>query len=155
VTRITAQKLTREAFAPFGDVIDMGGGNHYPINGGKAERYHDLATAEANQLRFEEGEDIFSRYLPWAIIFELADRWAEICADLVRMGRLPDVVPYWYVGNYHMSNFNTGFVASSLATAATPVASSGSSGSGFGGGSSFSGGGFSGGGGGGGGSSSW
>ena len=114
-----------------------------------------LATAEANQLRFEEGEDIFSRYLPWAIIFELADRWAEICADLVRMGRLPDVVPYWYVGNYHMSNFNTGFVAGSLATAATPVASSGSSGSGFGGGSSFSGGGFSGGGGGGGGSSSW
>ena len=114
-----------------------------------------LATAEANQLRFEEGEDIFSRYLPWAIIFELADRWAEICADLVRMGRLPDAVPYWYVGNYHMSNFNTGFVTSSLATAATPVASSGSSGSGFGGGSSFSGGGFSGGGGGGGGGSSW
>ena len=114
-----------------------------------------LATAEAEQLRFEEGEDIFSRYLPWAIIFELADRWAEICGDLVRMGRLPDTVPYWYVGNYHMSSFNTGFVTGSLATAATPVASSGSSGSGFGGGSSFSGGGFSGGGGGGGGSSSW
>ncbi len=45
-----------------------------------------LATAEADQLRFEEGEDIFSRYLPWAIIFELADRWAKICADLVRDG---------------------------------------------------------------------
>ncbi|MGV8910679.1 MAG: DUF2207 domain-containing protein, partial [Propionicimonas sp.] len=27
-----------------------------------------LATAEAEQLRFEEGEDIFSRYLPWAIM---------------------------------------------------------------------------------------
>ncbi|MBO0812031.1 MAG: DUF2207 domain-containing protein, partial [Microlunatus sp.] len=25
-----------------------------------------LATAEADQLRFEEGQDIFSRYLPWA-----------------------------------------------------------------------------------------
>ena len=51
-----------------------------------------LATAEADQLKFEEGEDIFSKYLPWAIIFELADRWAKICADLVAMGRLPNVV---------------------------------------------------------------
>ena len=114
-----------------------------------------LATAEADQLKFEEGEDIFSRYLPWAIIFELADRWARICADLVAMGRIPDSTPYWYYGNYNISAFNTGFLTSSLTNAATPVPSSGSSGTGFGGGSSFSGGGFSGGGGGGGGSSSW
>jgi uncharacterized membrane protein len=114
-----------------------------------------LATAEADQLKFEEGEDIFSRYLPWAIIFELADRWARICADLVAMGRLPDTTPYWYYGNYNISSFNTGFLTGSLANAATPVPSTSSSGTGFGGGSSFSGGGFSGGGGGGGGSSSW
>ncbi len=80
-----------------------------------------LATAEADQLRFEEGEDIFSKYLPWAIIFELADRWAKICGDLVAMGRLPDTTPYWYVGNYHMIGFNTGFLTSSLTSAATPA----------------------------------
>jgi uncharacterized protein (TIGR04222 family) len=114
-----------------------------------------LATAEADQLQFEEGEDIFSRYLPWAITFQLADRWAKICADLVAMGRLPDVVPYWYVGNYHLAAFNTAFLTSSLTSAATPLPSAGSSGTGFGGGSSFSGGGFSGGGGGGGGGGSW
>jgi uncharacterized membrane protein YgcG len=114
-----------------------------------------LATAEADQLRFEEGEDIFSKYLPWAIIFELADRWAKICSDLVAMGRLPDATPYWYVGTYHIGSFNTGFLTGSLTSAATPAPSSGSSGSGFGGGSSFGGGGFSGGGGGGGGSGSW
>ncbi|RST86943.1 ureidoglycolate lyase, partial [Aquibium carbonis] len=39
--------LTREAFAPFGDVIETEGARHYPINGGKCERYHDLATVEA------------------------------------------------------------------------------------------------------------
>ena len=44
---VTARPLTRESFAEFGDVIDTGGDLHYPINGGKAERYHDLATAEA------------------------------------------------------------------------------------------------------------
>jgi uncharacterized membrane protein len=115
-----------------------------------------LATAEAEQLRFEEGEDIFSRYLPWAIAFDLADRWAKICGDLVKMGRLPDTTPYWYYGSYNMAAFNTGFLTSTLATAAAPPPSaSGSSGSGFGGGSSFSGGGFSGGGGGGGGGGSW
>ena len=114
-----------------------------------------LATAEADQLRFEEGEDIFSKYLPWAIVFELADRWAKICGDLVAMGRLPDVTPYWYVGNYHLGAFNTSFLTSSLTSAATPAPSAGSSGSGFGGGSSFGGGGFSGGGGGGGGGGSW
>ena len=115
-----------------------------------------LATAEADQLKFEEGEDIFSKYLPWAIIFELADRWAKICGDLVAMGRLPNETPYWYVGSYQMNAFNTSFLTSSLTSAATPVASSsGAGGTGFGGGSAFGGGGFSGGGGGGGGSGSW
>jgi uncharacterized membrane protein YgcG len=115
-----------------------------------------IATAEADQLKFEEGEDIFSKYLPWAIIFELADRWAKICGDLVAMGRLPNQTPYWYIGNYQMTAFNTAFLTSSLTSAATPVASSsGAGGTGFGGGSSFGGGGFSGAGGGGGGSGSW
>ena len=116
-----------------------------------------LATAEADQLRFEEGEDIFSRYLPWAIVFDLADRWARICADLVRLGRIPDTTPYWYYGSYGFNAFNTGFLTGALTSAATPVpaASAGGSGTGFGGGSSFGGGGFSGGGGGGGGSGSW
>ncbi|MDF2745932.1 MAG: hypothetical protein K0S98_216 [Propionibacteriaceae bacterium] len=114
-----------------------------------------LATAEADQLQFEEGEDIFSKYLPWAIAFELADRWAKVCADLVAMGRLPDMTPYWYVGNYHLAAFNTAFITSSLTSAATPAPSAGSGGTGVGGGSSFGGGGFSGGGGGGGGGGSW
>ncbi|RUU58480.1 ureidoglycolate lyase [Mesorhizobium sp. M2C.T.Ca.TU.002.02.1.1] len=47
MSRIVAKPLTRENFAPFGDVIDMGGDNRYPINAGRAMRYHDLATAEA------------------------------------------------------------------------------------------------------------
>ena len=44
---ITARPLTREAFAEFGDVIDTDWANHYPINGGMTERYHDLAGIEA------------------------------------------------------------------------------------------------------------
>jgi ureidoglycolate lyase len=46
VTTIVAEPLTREAFAPFGQVIELDGAHHYPINGGMAERYHDLAKIE-------------------------------------------------------------------------------------------------------------
>ncbi|CAG4885951.1 ureidoglycolate lyase [Paraburkholderia saeva] len=39
-------RLTREAFAPFGDVIEIDGARHFPINGGTTERFHDLATVD-------------------------------------------------------------------------------------------------------------
>ena len=44
---IIAQPLTRESFASFGDVIETDGATHFPINGGKCERFHDLAQVEA------------------------------------------------------------------------------------------------------------
>jgi ureidoglycolate lyase len=44
---IVAHPLTREAFAPFGDVIDKGGEEPRPMNGGKARRFHALASAVA------------------------------------------------------------------------------------------------------------
>lgn len=43
---ITIEPLSREAFAPFGQVIETEGAQHYPINQGKTERYHDLARVE-------------------------------------------------------------------------------------------------------------
>jgi ureidoglycolate lyase len=43
---LTAEHLTRDAFAPFGQVIEAEGAHHYPINAGNCERYHDLARVE-------------------------------------------------------------------------------------------------------------
>ena len=43
---IYIEPLTPDAFAPFGQVIQTTGANHYPINAGKTERYHDLAKVE-------------------------------------------------------------------------------------------------------------
>lgn len=48
-----------------------------------------LATAEAAQLNFEASQDVFRRYLPWAVLFGLTDRWTQVCQDLARMGRIP------------------------------------------------------------------
>ena len=46
---LLAEALTREAFAPFGDVIAADeAARHYPINGGTTERYHDLASVDVS-----------------------------------------------------------------------------------------------------------
>jgi ureidoglycolate lyase len=50
---LNIQPLTREAFAPFGEVIMLEGAKHYPINAGTTERFHALArvdTAEQGGL---------------------------------------------------------------------------------------------------------
>lgn len=44
---IIAKPLTRANFNPYGEVIEMAGAKNYPINGGMATRFHDLATIEA------------------------------------------------------------------------------------------------------------
>lgn len=46
MTILRPQPLTSEMFAPFGEVIQRDGARHYPINGGTAERFHDLARIE-------------------------------------------------------------------------------------------------------------
>jgi ureidoglycolate lyase len=43
------ERLTRAAFAPFGDVIELDGARHFPINGGTTERYHDLANVDVTE----------------------------------------------------------------------------------------------------------
>ena len=103
-----------------------------------------LTTAEADQIKFEEGVDIFSRYLPYAIVFGVAERWTKIFQQLADEGRYT-FNPYWYVGYGYMpridelsSSLNQlgSTVSSSLqaATAATSGGSGFSGGGGFGGG---------------------
>jgi ureidoglycolate lyase len=43
---LVIEPLTREAFAPFGDVIELEGAKHYPINLGTTMRFHDLANID-------------------------------------------------------------------------------------------------------------
>ncbi len=43
------EPLTKEAFAPFGDVIETEGSDHFMINNGSTRRYHKLATVETAQ----------------------------------------------------------------------------------------------------------
>ena len=44
------EALTKAAFAPFGEVIEIDGAQHYPINQGFAERFNDLASIDAETV---------------------------------------------------------------------------------------------------------
>lgn len=107
-----------------------------------------IATAETHMSRWAEEENVFTRYLPYAIVFGLTKRWAKAFEDL---GLQPDTSS-WYVGPHAFTALAfadsiDGFAVTTGGTLASTPASSGSSG--------FGGGGFSGGGGGGGGGGSW
>ncbi len=45
---LAAEPLTKAAFAPFGDVIEMEGRASFPINQGFAERFNDLAIVDVS-----------------------------------------------------------------------------------------------------------
>lgn len=110
-----------------------------------------IRTAEAEQLRFEERADVFSRYLPYAVVFGETDRWAHAFAGLAAApAAATGTALAWYVGPYgwdftHFGDSMRSFSDTTSGAIAATAASSG--GSGFGGGG-FSGGGFGGGGGG-------
>ena len=87
-----------------------------------------LETAEADQIKWEEGQDIFSQYLPYAISFGCADRWSNLIQELVAKGA-PVPQPVWYTGYYGYQypvwmaiTHSIGNVGSSFSSAVTAYA---------------------------------
>jgi uncharacterized membrane protein len=107
-----------------------------------------IETAETHMSRWAEEQNVFTRYLPYAIVFGCTDKWAKAFEGL---GLLPPDTT-WYLSSQPFIYADFGrvlddFSVTTGGTIASTPAASGSSG--------FSGGGFSGGGGGGGGGGSW
>jgi len=104
-----------------------------------------LKTAERDRIKFQEKENLFFKFLPYATVLGVADRWSAAFKDLSQKA------PEWYQGDT-AGSFNSVVFANDLQAVSAKIKStltaapSSSSGSGFSGGSS--GGGFGGGGGG-------
>lgn len=113
-----------------------------------------IKTVEKDRLQefLKQDENYFDKVLPYAIVFDMADKWKDKLKGL----EIPP--PKWYSGSYGGANFNTLLFMNSLDHSMNEMSnsfyssphSSGSSGGSFSGGGGFSGGGF-----GGGGGSSW
>ena len=113
-----------------------------------------IDESEKERARFAERHDLFTEYLPYAIVFGATEKWAAAFAAL---GQAAPETSGWYVGTPGMSFVGLGhsldgFSVTTAGFLSSSPASTGGA-SAFGGG--FSGGGFAGGGGGGGGGGSW
>ncbi len=113
-----------------------------------------IKSVEKDRLQefLKQDENYFDKVLPYAIVFDMADKWKD------KLKGLDVPPPKWYSGYYAGNNFNTLMFMNSLdhsMTQMTQTFYSAPSGSGTSGGSFSGGGGFSGGGFGGGGGSSW
>jgi uncharacterized protein (TIGR04222 family) len=107
-----------------------------------------IDESEKERARFAERKNLFSEYLPYAVVFGATEKWARAFAGL--NGELPDAGG-WYVSPnaFTLAAFTSSMDGFTTTTAGTIASTPGTSGS-----SGFSGG-FSGGGGGGGGGGSW
>ncbi|MEO8762778.1 MAG: DUF2207 domain-containing protein [Ginsengibacter sp.] len=113
-----------------------------------------IRSVEKDRLHefLKQDPNYFDKVLPYAIVFDIADKWKD------KLKGLDIPPPTWYSGVYGGNNFNTMLFMNSLDRSMNAMTntfyssprSSGSSGGSFSGGGGFSGGGF-----GGGGGSSW
>ena len=97
MTTILAKPLNPEAFAPFGELVEKGLGESFPINAGNCTRHHALATADVTGEGAEVVVSIFDAKpyaLPLALplverhplgsqaFFPLnASRWLVVCFE--------------------------------------------------------------------------
>ncbi len=110
---------------------------------------HYMEIAEKERQRFAERENIFSEYLPYAIVFGCVEKWARAFSDIDAVAATSS----WYTGS-SLGAFSASDLSNNLSSFSNQVSSTIASTPGGSGSSGFSGGG-SGGGGGGGGGGSW
>lgn len=109
-----------------------------------------LNTAEKYRQRFFEKENLFERFLPYAMMFGMTEMWIKKMKDIYGEKYFATYHPIWYIGSissFNESTFNSMVTGMSQHMSSTISSSPSSSGVG--------GGGFSGGGGGGGGGGGW
>ncbi|MFA7243693.1 MAG: DUF2207 domain-containing protein [Patescibacteria group bacterium] len=109
-----------------------------------------METAEKYRAKFNEKENIFEKFLPYAIMFGITTLWIEKMKAIYGEKYITSYMPIWYAGSishFDPDTFNQTISNMSSNMASTINSSPSSSGSG--------GGGFSGGGGGGGGGGGW
>lgn len=110
-----------------------------------------MHTAERYRQKFNEKENIFEKFLPYAIMFGITKEWTAKMHEIYGEKYFTTYRPVWFIGP-NFSEFNVDSIVSEISSMSSNMAStisSSPSSSGSGGG------GFSGGGGGGGGGGGW
>ncbi len=91
MTRIVAEPISAEVFAPFGDLIDISGEPDKIINQGQCGRYHDRANLDFADAR--AGISLFNanpREMPYAL--EMVERHPDGSQAFIPMTHQPFLV---------------------------------------------------------------
>lgn len=98
-----------------------------------------LKTAEKYRLKFSEKENLFEKYLPYAVAFGVVEEWARAMRNLYGDDYWAHYHPIWYVGNFDVSDIASftaeiNSVAADISSAMSAGTGGGASGGGAGGG---------------------
>jgi len=88
---LTLEPLTREAFAPYGDVIEVSGEPDKLINQGMCDRFHDLAKLDFGSGR--AGISLFdaqARHFPYTL--DMMERHPEGSQAFIPMSGVPMII---------------------------------------------------------------
>ncbi|MGW8184813.1 MAG: DUF2207 domain-containing protein [Candidatus Moraniibacteriota bacterium] len=106
-----------------------------------------METVDKDRAKFYEQENIFEKFLPYAVLFGITDIWIKRIKEIYGEEYFNNYTPAWYVGN-SMGSFNADNFSATLSGLSSSIAASTSAPSGSGGSGSSGGGGGGGGGGG-------
>jgi len=106
-----------------------------------------MKTVDKDRAAFYEKENIFEKFLPYAIAFEMTDIWIKRMEEIYGEKYFATHVPAWYIGA-SAASFDASNFTSAINSLSSSISQNTSSSSGSGGGGSSGGGGGGGGGGG-------
>ena len=112
-TFITPQPLTAEAFARFGDVIEITDRKyHFTINDGHTERYHDLAAVDVSNNNGRTLINLFrSTPLAQPIAIKMMERHPLSSQAFIPQGNQPYLVVVAEAGDFSLETLSI-FLAS-------------------------------------------
>ena len=110
--KIPLTPLSRDVFAPFGDVIEVSASNKIiPINDGLANRHHDLATVDVDK---QNGHAIISiidtESTPLPLVVSVMERHPIGSQAFMPIGNTPYIVLVAPAGEFDHQNLK-GFIA--------------------------------------------
>ncbi len=105
-----------------------------------------METVDKDRAKFYEKENIFEKFLPYAIVFGITKEWIKRMEEIYGKDFYNTYAPAWYAGS--ISSFNVDSFASTIDSLSSDISSNTSAPSGSGGGGGAGGGGGGGGGGG-------
>lgn len=106
-----------------------------------------METVSVDRAKFYEKENIFEKFLPYAVLFEITDIWIRRIKEIYGEEYFSNYVPTWYIGS-NLSSFDVDTFDSAISSLSNSISANTSAPSGSGGSGGAGGGGGGGGGGG-------